>query len=173
MLGAPDAALSLTGLTALMTRAQGSPDLAIGLADGPVAIDHPGFAGARIQHADSHAVCATHSSIACAHGTFVAGILVASRESGAPGVCPGCTLLVQPIFSEQRAAADPGASATAERLAEAIVRCVDAGARLVNVSAAVVNLPSPRSAAALRAALDLAAHRGVLVVAAAGNQGRV
>ena len=35
-----------------------------------------------------------------AHGTYVAGILAARRGSGAPAICPGCTLLVRPIFLE-------------------------------------------------------------------------
>jgi subtilisin family serine protease len=61
-------------------------------------------------------------------------------------------------------------SATAEQLAEAIIASISAGARILNISAAIA-LPSSRSAHALKEALDQAIKRGVIVVAAAGNQG--
>jgi subtilisin family serine protease len=66
----------------------------------------------------------------------------------------------------------PGA--TPEELAAAIIESVDAGARLLNLSAALVELlPSSAGERALGYALDYAAKRGVVVVAAAGNQGYV
>jgi len=37
---------------------------------------------------------------ACSHGTLVAGVLSARRDSLHPGICPGCTLVVRPIFSD-------------------------------------------------------------------------
>jgi subtilisin family serine protease len=55
-------------------------------------------------------------------------------------------------------------------LAEAIVECVDAGARVLNVSAAF-DQPSTTGWRSLEEALDYAARRGTIVVAAAGNQG--
>jgi subtilisin family serine protease len=64
-------------------------------------------------------------------------------------------------------------SATPEELAAAIMECVSAGARLVNLSAALVQLPSSREERALEGALDYAATRGVVIVVAAGNQGSV
>jgi len=107
------------------------------------------------------------------HGTFVAGILCAKRSSAAPAICPGCTLLVRPIFSETPAANESIPSATPEELAAAIIECIDAGARLVNLSAALAQVPSAKGERALGQALDHAANRGVIVVAAAGNQGTV
>jgi subtilisin family serine protease len=61
-------------------------------------------------------------------------------------------------------------AATSEELARAIVECVDAGARVLNLSAATDG-PSTRAERRLEESLDYAARRGVLVVAAAGNQG--
>ena len=54
-----------------------------------------------------------------------------------------------------------------------MIECVDAGARLLNVSAALIQLPSSAGERALGYALDYAAKRGVVVVVAAGNQGYV
>ena len=63
-------------------------------------------------------------------------------------------------------------SATREELATAITDTIDAGANVINLSAALAQ-PSSRGERLLEQALDHAAQRGVLVVAAAGNQGMV
>jgi len=55
-------------------------------------------------------------------------------------------------------------------LARAILDCLDAGARVLNVSAAIER-PGPGSERALDDALGQAAARGVIVIVAAGNQG--
>jgi subtilisin family serine protease len=80
--------------------------------------------------------------------------------------------LARPIFVETKAANDEAPGATPEELAQAILDCLDAGARVLNISAAIVQ-PYLKSERALEEALDQAARRGVIVVAAAGNQGTV
>ena len=60
-------------------------------------------------------------------------------------------------------------SATSGMLASAIVDVVEAGADVINVSAALVG-GSAAGERLLSAALDYAAQRGVITVAAAGNQ---
>jgi subtilisin family serine protease len=61
-------------------------------------------------------------------------------------------------------------SATPDALATAIVECIAAGARIINLSLALAQ-PSVRGEHALEEALNQAARRGAIVVAAAGNQG--
>jgi subtilisin family serine protease len=61
-------------------------------------------------------------------------------------------------------------SATPQQLAAAIIECIDNGARVINLSLALPQ-PSVKGERALEEALDLAVRRGVIVVAAAGNQG--
>jgi subtilisin family serine protease len=155
-----------------MERTSGRPEQKIGLIDGPVAMNHPDLASERIREVPgvTSSACTVATSSACLHGTFVAGILCAKRESSAPAICPGCTLLVRPIFTETAAADGEMPSATPEELAQAILDCVGAGARLLNISAALAQ-PSLKSERALEDALDQAAKRGVIVIAAAGNQG--
>jgi subtilisin family serine protease len=63
-------------------------------------------------------------------------------------------------------------SATPKEVADAVVDCIESGARLINLSAALMQ-PSLKAERELKEALDLAAGRGVIVVAAAGNQGTV
>ena len=163
-------AVDQVGLGPLMARTEGSPQVRVGLVDGPVAHEHADLSAASVVGVGRRpALCADPDSRACAHGTFVAGILVARRGSPAPAVCPGCTLLVRPIFGES-VDASGGPVAVAAEAADAITECVEAGASVVNLSAAV-GAPTVRAERALREALDHAAARGALVVAAAGNQG--
>ena len=63
-------------------------------------------------------------------------------------------------------------SATPGELATAIIDCVDAGADVINLSAALVQR-SAKDQARLDDALDFSAKHGVVIVAAAGNQGSV
>ena len=164
--------LDLVKLTALMERTSGSPELKIGLIDGPVVTQHPDLAGEHLREipGNNGGACTQANSAACLHGTFVAGILSAKRGSVAPAICPNCTLLVRPIFAETTAANGEMPSAMPEELAQAILDCIDAGARVLNVSAALAQ-PSIKNERALEEALDQAARRGVIVIVAAGNQG--
>ena len=61
-------------------------------------------------------------------------------------------------------------SATPLELATAIIACINAGARVINLSLGLVH-PSTQGEQALDEALNHAVRRGVIVVAAAGNQG--
>jgi subtilisin family serine protease len=163
--------LELTRLTGLMHRTSGSPAVKIGLIDGPVYTEHPDLTRENVREIPgSNPTCTQRSSTACRHGTFVAGILAAKRSSIAPAVCPGCLLLIRPIFSERTTFDDPVPSATPLELASAIHDCIDAGALVVNLSLAVAR-PSLRAERPLEEALDRAVSRNVIVVAAAGNQG--
>jgi subtilisin family serine protease len=164
----------LVRLTPLLERTHGIPEIKVGLIDGPVVIDHPDLTRVNIRQVrgDFAGTCAISSSVACKHGTFVAGILLAKRGSTAPAICPGCSLLVRSIFSETNSGNGHMPSATPQELASAIVETVDAGARILNLSAALVQ-PSANGEAELQSALDYAAQRAVIVVAAAGNQGVV
>ena len=161
-------------LTALMERTSGSAEVQIGLIDGPVATQHPDLAGEHFREipGSNGATCARADSTACLHGTFVAGILSAKRNSPAPAICPGCTLLVRPIFAEVTSGREQMPSATPNELAAAIVECIDAGARVINLSLALAQ-PSTKGQQSLVEALNQAVRTGVIVVAAAGNQGTI
>jgi len=166
--------LDIVNLRPLMQLSSGRAVTTIALIDGPVATDHRDLTHTSIREIPGRlrGTCARSNSAACMHGTFVAGILGARRGSETPSICPDCTLLVRPIFSETGSADREMPSATPEELATAIIDCVDAGANVVNLSAALVR-PSATGERRLEEALDYSAMRGSLVVAAAGNQGSV
>jgi subtilisin family serine protease len=157
-----------------MQRGQGRAEIVIALIDGPVFLDHPDLARSTIREVPGKlkGACRLADSVACAHGTFVAGVLSGRRGSAAPAICPGCTLLVRPIFAETANGNGQMPSATPEELAEAILDSVEAGAHIINLSSALVQ-PSSKGESKLELAFNYAAHRGVITVAAAGNQGTV
>jgi len=158
--------------TALMDRTSGRPEIRVGLIHGPVLLSHPDLASRNIQEIPGKigATRANAPSTACRHSTFLACILSGRRGSYAPATCPDCTLLLRPIFQEAGRALGDVPSATPRELAEAIVDCVNAGARVINLSAALTQ-PSSKDERELEEALDHAAARGAIAVAAAGNQG--
>jgi subtilisin family serine protease len=163
--------LDLVRLTPLLDRTSGSPDVTIGLVDGPLRMEHPELDGRHIRQLTGRGTgaCTVTTAAACVHGTFVAGILSAKRGSSAPAICPGCTLLLRPIFAETDAANGGIPTAAPEELAQAIRDCLKANARVVNVSAAVTQF-RVKHEQSLTEALDEASKRGAIVVAAAGNQ---
>lgn len=163
--------LDVIKLTKLLALTRGKSEIKIGLIDGPVVTSHSDLEGANIFEVPGrHGTCANANSEACMHGTFVAGILSGKRDSQSPSICPGCTLIVCPIFTEE-ATQGQIPSASPKELAEAISDCVDAGVRLINLSVALTQLSKGQRD--LEEALDYAAKRGVIIVAAAGNQGTI
>jgi subtilisin family serine protease len=168
------APIDLVRLRGLMAASEGDGGIVVALIDGPVAVEHSSLAADRIRSLTGDGVgCPTPGGSACGHGTFVAGILNAKRDSSTPGICPGCTLLLRPIFGD--AAAAEGwdlPSASGEQLASAILEVIEAGARVINLSVGVMAAPL-RAERAIAEALQEAARRGAVVVAAAGNQGTV
>jgi membrane-anchored mycosin MYCP len=94
------------------------------------------------------------------HGTFVAGIIAAAPRSGTgvAGIAPGVTIL--PI--RQANGTNDG---TTSGLSRSILAAVDAGASVVNISAT-----SFVATQELRAAVEYAQERDVLLIAAASNE---
>lgn len=167
-------ALDAVNLTALMERTAGRPKVIVGLIDGSVAAAHADLAteSIRILSQASDRADERGSDAALTHGTFVAGILAARRGAAAPAICPGCTLVVRPIFVQPSVANADAPSASPHELADAIIDCVKAGARILNLSLSLAR-PSPNREPKVAQALDYAAAHGTLVVAAAGNHGTV
>ena len=164
-----------TGLQSLMSMSKGNPNIKIGLIDGPIDIIHPAFETSNIKTIkDWHlSACKNASSIACIHGTFVAGILCAKRGLSAPGICPDCAIILNPIFKEMNNSNETVIpSAIPEELASAIVETVDAGARIINLSLGLSH-SLLTVCDSLRQAYDYALNKGIIIVVAAGNQGAI
>src|SRR5258708_5715803 len=107
-----------------MSESTGHPSIVIGILDGPVA-RHPDLCGLEADYEPA--------GKESRHGTLVAGVLAARRGSATPGICPSCRLVVRPIFT-----GDGVPNTDPAIVADQIVDCIDAGARLLNISAAYV-----------------------------------
>ncbi|WP_256227103.1 S8 family serine peptidase [Streptomyces sp. PAN_FS17] len=154
-----------------MARSAGAADLRVGLVDGPVMVGHPGLSRAKIKWSCPMDVAERDADdVAALHATSTAGVLVAGRRSGALGICPGITLVTRSVFRSP--AARSAGTATWIELADALVELADAGARIVNMSLSLAAGTS-KEHRAVQDALDYVAAHGVIVVAAAGNEGTI
>ena len=149
---------------------QGDPSVRIAIIDGAVDSSHPDFNHTNIKKIGTNepSQCSVKNSPSCQHGTFVAGVLGASRSSKAPGICPQCTFIAKPIFCEASNLSQCP-TVTEETLALAIHESINEGAKIINMS---IGLSSPRGepVAQLYEAYDRAQQAGVLLVGASGNQ---
>ncbi|MEB3197423.1 MAG: S8 family serine peptidase [Candidatus Sericytochromatia bacterium] len=95
------------------------------------------------------------------HGTHVAGTIAARLNNGVgvAGVAPQAKILAIRVLDAQ------GSGAMSD-IADGVLAAVDAGARVINLS-----LGGSSDGQTLRAAIERAQQAGVLVVAAAGNEG--
>lgn len=162
--------LDLVKLTKLMKLIRGKSEIKVGLIDGPVVTSHPYLESGNIEEVPGRrGSCTNTNSVACMHGTFMAGILLGKRNSQAPSICPDCTLLTCPIFTEVSELEMP--STTPKELAGAIIKCIDAEAQVLNLSVAVTH--ASKGQRELEEVLDYAARRNVIITAAAGNHGTI
>ncbi|MGV9809073.1 type VII secretion-associated serine protease mycosin [Micromonospora chersina] len=97
------------------------------------------------------------------HGTLIAGIIAGKEGTGAPftGIAPKARILPVRVLADNKRAFDESIPA---EIGKAIRWAVDHDADVVNLS--LVTLDDP----ALRAAVDYALGKGVILVAAAGNR---
>ncbi len=138
----------------------GSPDVVIAVVDSGVEASHPDLAGAVVQGYD-FVDGDRDAADGDGHGTGVAGIAAARANNGlgAAGVCWSCRILPLRVLG-------PEGFALQTTMADAIDYAVDHGAAVVNVSLYGGN-HNPR----LEDAIVRARRAGVVVVAAAGNEG--
>ena len=135
----------------------------VAVVDTGVALDHPDLvvAGGRncVRGEDAHDIGPNGQY----HGTHVAGIVGARGRSpnGRSGVAPGAELFSYRVFGQGKGDASNFA------IAKAIDAAVADGCDVVNLS-----LGGGRADPVLRAAIEEAQLAGVVVVAAAGNDGR-
>ena len=172
--------LNLLALGPLMAASSGSSSVTIGLIDGPVDLSHPAFQGSRITGVKKSQIdaCKSATDLACKHGTFIAGIISARRGVSAPGICPGCRLLLRPIFMDKTLDGNRNKyditvpNSTQEELSEAIKEVVSAGATIINLSLGLSTFSMMRNAR-LQESYDYARKSGAIIVAASGNQGNI
>ncbi len=157
--------LVVKGLDTLRQQTSGEPAICVAVLDGPVDLTHPCFVGARLDEIETVVANAAGHDIATSHGTHVASVIFGQPGTEITGISPGCRGLIVPVL-----AAGESLGCSQLELARAIELACDHGAHVMNISAGELTdhgIPD----VILQAALQRCAREGVLIVAAAGNNG--
>ena len=155
-------------LTSLWAETVGEFDICIAVLDGPVDQSHPCFAHAQLTRLETLVSGAPAQGMASQHGTHVASLIWGHHGSSVRGTAPGCRGLIVPVFAEGKHGELVPCSQI--DLARAITQAVEQGAHVINISSGELT-PSGEPHASLARAVRLCADNGVLIVAAAGNDG--
>ena len=137
----------------------GAPTVTVAVLDTGINPLHPEFAGKIVPGYDyiNNDADPTDDN---GHGTHVAGTVAAAGDgNGTIGVCPTCTIMAVKVLNESNSGKWSGVT-------QGVLFAVDNGAKVINLSLGSLS-PSPT----MESALAYARSRGVLVVAAAGNNG--
>jgi subtilisin family serine protease len=152
----------IEGLRYLWQETSGDPRVLIAVLDGPVALSHPVLSGAKLSYLDEPSSVGDDSAVR--HGTHVASLIFGQPSGPVKGIAPHCTGLIIPIFENSSAVSSQ------TTLAHAITRAVEAGAQIINVSAGQFS-ESGDAHPILADTVRMCETAGVLIVAAAGNEG--
>src|SRR4051812_48592695 len=100
------------------------------------------------------------------HGTYVAGMIASQLDNrGTVGIWPQARIISDRVF-------DSGTSTTVATYLDALTRCIDRGARVVNLSLSGLSTATGPELDQLDNRIgDLRTNYGINVVAAAGNNG--
>nr|WP_246625190.1 S8 family serine peptidase [Fictibacillus nanhaiensis] len=134
---------------------KGSNHVVVAVIDGGVHINHPDLRGKMYNPYD--VVDGDTTFYPDDHATHVSGIIAASfNDVGVSGIAPHVRIMPINVFS--------GASTTAEEVSTAIIYAADKGADVINLS-----LGSYYYSYVIENAINYARSKGLIVVAAAGN----
>jgi cyanobactin maturation PatA/PatG family protease len=161
-------ASAIPGLRELWADTRGDPVVCIAILDGPVDLSHPSFRGANLAQLETLVPGEPDGGPATEHGTHVASVVFGGHDSPVPGVAPFCRGISIPIF----ASVDRNRFQVCSQidLARALSLAVQHGAHVVNISGGELSLTGS-AYPLLENAVRECARAGVLIVAAAGNQG--
>ncbi|MFK0114024.1 S8 family serine peptidase [Streptomyces sp. NPDC091217] len=143
----------------------GSPEVCVAVLDGPVDLSHPCFEGADLTRVDTLVEEPAGSGPMSLHGTHVASLIFGCPEGEPRGLAPRCRGLILPVFRDADEARVPQMD-----LARAIERAMTEGAHIINISGGE-RARDGQAEDLLERALRRCDDNGVLVVAAAGNDG--
>jgi hypothetical protein len=159
---------SISGIEDLWEETLGDPRITIAVLDGPIDLSHPCFNGAQLTQIESLAPMLAASDAATEHGTHIASVLFGHPGTPLHGIAPFCRGISIPIFSAGEDRPFNGCSQI--DLARALGLAVQHGADLINVSGGELS-PTGQAHPLLENAIEECRKAGVLIVAAAGNQG--
>lgn len=159
---------AIPGLQALWAQTLGDPRITIAVLDGPVDRSHPSLVDADLTDVETLIPGTPDAGPASQHGTHVASILFAQHPGPLRGLVPKCRGLIVPIYGD----GPDGSLAPCSHidLARALLLAAQHGASVINISGGQLE-PTGTAHPILADAVRHCADKGILIVAAAGNQG--
>lgn len=144
----------------LFARGLTGAGVTVGIVDSGVNRDHEDLNGSAISGENFHEDGAPYTQDDVGHGTFVTGILAAQTNNGIglAGIAPGVSIRMYRAFNAK--------TAPVSTVAAAIRRAVADGCQVLNLSLGVKS-----DSVTLRDTVAAAVDAGVVVTAAAGNDG--
>jgi cyanobactin maturation PatA/PatG family protease len=157
--------LDISGLENLREQTRGDASVRVAVIDGRIDVNHPCFDGARWSSVDSSgAPIGPAEGPTSDHGTYVASIIAGQPGTDVEGIAPGCSFLAVPAWTPERS------KPSQLDLARAIEAAVHNGVDIINLSGGeLVDVPLAQDH--LTRAVKSCRDNGVLLIAAAGNDG--
>lgn len=162
---------TITGLPALQQLTWGHPSVKIAILDGPVDLEHSCFnsyGGNLVPVPENSILPSGSAGLAKKHGTAVCSLIFGKPGTAVTGVAPGCSGIIIPIYTENEDGVYTSASQAG--LARAIQTAIEKGAHIINISGGEFSKYGDAEFL-LQQAIEEAYKAGVLIVAAAGNEG--
>lgn len=133
----------------------------IGIVDSGINRTHEDFAGANIETGHDYVDKDSDPTDTTGHGTFIAGTIAAQVNNGLgiAGIAPNVTIVPLRCFSSKTSSLD------------IVVEAIYAAINEYNCQIINLSLGTTQDSKMLKDAIDLAEQKGVVVVAAAGNDG--
>ncbi len=158
----------LSGIRKLWAETLGDPAVCIAILDGPVDLSHPSLKSANLTQVETLVPGTADLGPASQHGTHIASVIFGQHDGLVPGLAPLCRGVLLPIF--QSVSEQTIQVCSQLDLARAITQAVEQGALVVNISGGQFS-PSGTAHPLLADVVRDCARRGILIVAAAGNDG--
>lgn len=146
----------------------GDPRIRLALLDGTVDCSHPSLADVSLIQLDSLTCATTNEGAASQHGTHIVSVILGQHNSPVLGIAPNCQGVLIPIFRDGQNGSLIACSQA--DLALAINRAVEQRVHIINISAGELSI-SGIAEPILVEAVRNCVNAGILIVAAAGNQG--
>lgn len=140
----------------------------VAILDSGIDINHPDLAGKiAVQRVFVSSTIDPDISDKNGHGTHVAGIIAANTNNniGVAGTCPECQLIIGKVVTNDGTGNATGATSD---IVSGITWATDQGAKVINLS---LRSTSPQTQQLYQEGINYAMSKGVVVVAASGNDG--
>jgi len=158
----------IPGLKDLWRETLGDTRVCIAVLDGPVDLAHQSLKEAKLNRIETLVQGKADQGAASKHGTHITSVIFGQHDGPIKGIAPNCRGLIVPIFRD--GPNNSIAPCSQLDLARAIQQAVQEGAQIINISGGEFS-QSGTAHPILLEAIRQATESGVLIIAAAGNDG--